>query len=97
MTDVVVVEAQKKTWCSFTCEFKVTIVEWYYNNNKNILQTANQHVLPLLRDGGILILKALIIGGRVFLIIWRGGESNLGWGGGVDSDNGNQRWVVYVT
>ena len=80
MADVIAVEAQKQTWCSFTREFKVTVVEWYYSNNKNILQTANQHVLPLLRDGGILILKAQIIGGRIFSSYGEGASPTWGWG-----------------
>ena len=41
MADVVVVDAQKQTRQSLTGEFKLSIVEWYCNNDQNILQTAN--------------------------------------------------------
>ena len=42
MADIVVVEAQKQTRPSFTREFKLSVVEWYYNNNKNIFQATNK-------------------------------------------------------
>ena len=41
MADLVVVEKQKQTGRLFTREFKLSIVEWYYNNDTDILQTAN--------------------------------------------------------
>ena len=39
MADIVVVEAQKQTRRSFTREFKLSVIECYYNNDNNILQT----------------------------------------------------------
>ena len=38
MADLVVAETQKQSRLSFTCEFKLSMVEWYYDNNKNIIQ-----------------------------------------------------------
>lgn len=40
MADIVVVEAPKQIRHSITREFKLSVVEWYYNNNKNILPTS---------------------------------------------------------
>ena len=42
MADIVVVEKQKQTRRSFTREFKLSVIEWYYNNDNNILQTASK-------------------------------------------------------
>ena len=42
MDNIAVVEVQKKIRRSFTREFKLSAVEWYYNVDKNILQTANK-------------------------------------------------------
>lgn len=42
MADLVVVETQKQSRLSFTCEFKLSMVEWYYDNNNNIIQAANK-------------------------------------------------------
>ena len=40
MADIVAVEVPKQTRHSITGEFKLSVVEWYYNNNKNILPTS---------------------------------------------------------
>ena len=42
MADIVAVKAQKQTRLSFTREFKLSVVEWYCNNDKSISQTGNK-------------------------------------------------------
>ena len=41
MADVIVVAMVKQARCFFTCEFELKVVECYYNNEKNLLKTAN--------------------------------------------------------
>ena len=49
MADLVVAETQKQSRLSFTCEFKLSMVEWYYDNNKNIIQAANKLKIDIKR------------------------------------------------
>ena len=43
LADLVAVETQKQTRGLLTREFKLSIVvEWYYNNNKSILEKVNK-------------------------------------------------------
>ena len=49
MADLVVAETQKQSRLSFTCEFKLSMVEWYYDNNKNIIRAANKLKIDIKR------------------------------------------------